>query len=225
MIKNSLFFPTIRSLRWDLTKLKARFQTKSMLKTYLKKQGSFPAKLHFGSGKKKVNGWLNIDITNSDINVDFSKASLPLPNNYFESIVSQHVIEHLELKRELEPMLIELYRILKVDGFIYLSCPCIKKICESYINDGGEILVNGRKTRDVGYSLNGYPSVQIVNELFRQGGTHFNLFDYNLLSYILKKSGFTNIKEISEKELLDRFPQFPSRNDGEQTLYVCATKI
>ena len=41
----------------------------------------------------------------------------------------------------------------------------------------------------------------------------------------LVDSFYRILSKASEKELLDRFPQFPSRNDGEQTLYVCATKI
>lgn len=225
IVENSVFFQTFKSLRWDLIKLKARFQTKAMSKLYLKSWGLFPVKLNFGCGNRRLDGWLNIDIRNSDINNDFSKANLPLPSNYFESIVSQHVIEHLELKKELEPILIELHRILKNEGFIYLSCPCIKKICEAYIDDGCENLVNRRKSRFPNYSLDGYPSVHIINELFGQGGEHKNLFDYNLLSHTLKKCSFKNIEEISKKELLDRFPQFHNRNDEEQTLYVRATKI
>ena len=195
-----------------------------MGKSYLKKHKSFPKKLHLGCGDRIIKNFLNVDLQNSEINIDLTNRKLPFPNDTFEVIVSQHVIEHLDLQHELEPLFRELNRVLNDNGILYLSCPCIKKICESYIRDGGKTLVEGRKKRYPNWDLKGYPNVQMVNELFHQGIQHKNLFDYNLLSYSLHKCGFSSVKEIDEKFLLDKIHDLPPRRDEEQTLYVYATK-
>ena len=135
LISKNLFLTSLRLLYFDLVKLKTRLGTLRMKKSYLKKNKKFPTKLHLGCGTKKIKTFLNIDIINSDINIDFAGQKLPFKNDYFEIIVSQHVIEHLDLKYELEPLFRELHRVLNKDGFLYLSCPSIKKICESYVND------------------------------------------------------------------------------------------
>ena len=222
-ILKSSFVPTARALILDLKKFIARLQTKSMVKNYLKNNNKFPTKLHFGCGKRKVEDWLNIDLMNSDINIDFSKKTLPFPAKHFDIILSQHVIEHLEIKNELEPIFREFNRILKDDAIMYLSCPCIKKIVKSYLEDEAKTLFLGRKKRFPEYSLNGYPYVQALNEIFYQYGYHKNLFDLNLLTFCLKKTGFSKIEEISEEEFISIFPKF-NRNDGEQSLYVRVKK-
>jgi hypothetical protein len=64
----------------------------------------------------------------------------------------------------------------------------------------------------------------MINELFHQHGEHKNLFDFNLLSYVLEKCGFKRVQEITESTFLQKYPSFPSRNDEEQSLYICARK-
>jgi predicted SAM-dependent methyltransferase len=142
----------------------------------------------------------------------------------FDVVLSQHVIEHLDLKRELEPLLKELHRVMKVEGEIWLTCPSIEKICKSYLTDKAESLVKGRQKRFPNYNTQGYPSSIIVNELFHQSGEHKNLFDYELLKFVLEKCGFSNIEEVQEFDLLNRFNEAPKRDDAEQTLYVKAMR-
>lgn len=220
----NLFLSSLRFLFFDLIKLKARFQTKIMKKSYLKKYKNFPKKLHLGCGRRKIKDWLNVDLSNSDINIDLSNKKLPFEDNFFEVIVSQHVIEHLDLHNELEPLLKELNRVLSYKGNLFLSCPSIKKICESYVYDSCQTLIEGRLKRFPTWSLNGYPNSQIVNQLFHQGIEHKNLFDYELLSYILLKCGFRRVEEISEKIFMNKNKCFPERFDDEQSLYIVAYK-
>jgi hypothetical protein len=88
---------TKKQINWDL--LRFRKKIKSRIQLFLKNKRSFPSKLHFGCGKRKVSGWLNIDITNSDYDVDLSSGKLPFDDNMFQVAVSQHFIEHLEWKK------------------------------------------------------------------------------------------------------------------------------
>jgi predicted SAM-dependent methyltransferase len=218
------FAPTLKALRFDLIKLKARISTRIMFNFYKRKNIYIPEKMHFGCGKRKIEDWLNVDLKDSDINIDFSTGKLPFKDGQFQYIVSQHIIEHFELHTECEPILKELYRVLKDNGFLYLSCPSIQKICDSYIKDKGETLIKGKKKRYPNYKIEGYPSSKVVNEIFYQSGEHKNLFDFDLIYYVLKNIGFKNVIQIQEKDLLQKFKEFPIRNDDEQSLYVFASK-
>lgn len=83
-------------------------------------------------GAKKVIG---IEITEKDLavakknirikNVDFivgSAIDLPFPDNYFDTIVSWEVIEHIPINTE-SKMFSEVKRVLKPNGRFYLSTP------------------------------------------------------------------------------------------------------
>jgi len=222
-IERSAFRPTYKELQLDWMKFKARRRTRRMLRRYTR-TSDLPPKLHFGCGGRRVDGWLNVDLVDSDIDLDFSQGKLPFQSGTFSFILSQHVIEHLEMERELLPMLREFSRVLRRAGEVWLSCPCIEKICRAYLQDGAQSLVEGRQTRFPKYSTGDYPAVSIVNHLFHQRGEHKNLFDFGLLRHVLNSSGFSTVERVDERLLLETFPEFPSRNDEEQTLYVRARK-
>jgi predicted SAM-dependent methyltransferase len=176
-----------------------------------------------GCGSRKVEGWLNIDIADSDFDVDLG-SPLPFADSAFEIIVCQQVIEHLDLKTELTPLLRELNRILRIGGVIWLACPDMRKVCESYVNDRGQSLLRARLQRWPNSNLDGMPSQHLINILFHQDGQHKNLFDYEMLAAILEASGFTSIAKESEKNLLEKIEGWPQRNDDEIALYVSARK-
>ena len=224
IIKRSSFFPTVKALLFDKEKFLARIRTKRMLKRYLRKNKSLPNQLHFGCGGRYLEGWLNIDIKNSDVDIDFSQGKLPFPSNYFNVALSQHVIEHLEMKPELIPIFSEFHRTLHDGGELWLSCPSIEKVCKSYLSDGAQSLIDGKKKRFSNYSTEGFPSAFVVNEIFYQKGEHKNLFDFELLRFLLQKVGFNQIEEVDEIQLVKRFGEFAFRNDAEQTIYVKETK-
>ncbi len=227
---------TIRLLYFDLlcraTRLKTAFQ-RNVNPTH--------DKLHLGCGKRKVKGWVNSDLRDSDFNVDYTQGFLPWRSFSFDVIVSQHLVEHLELTKELIPLLKELKRILKRKGEIWLSCPDLKKVCESYIHHKMKNLLADRNKRFPYYSLGEIPPQFMINDFFHQyanidnpygfhsldwtEGAHKNLFDFEILSWALIKAGFIDITEVSEKEFLKRFPDFPARNDEMQALYIKASII
>jgi predicted SAM-dependent methyltransferase len=179
--------------------------------------------LHLGCGSRHVSGWLNVDVVGSDYDIDFTKR-LPWRSESFSVIVSQHVIEHLELFGELLPLLSELRRVLRPGGQIWLSCPDMAKICRLYLDGRIGELVEDRISRD-NYSTQGAPPQQIVNDLFHQWGEHKNLFDFEILKWALERNKFTDIRKVDEAHLLQHFPSFPARYDDKQTLYVSARTL
>ncbi len=178
--------------------------------------------LHLGCGDRRLAGWLNVDLTGSDLDVDLGGGRLPWRSGAFEAVVSQHVIEHLELQSQALPLLREVRRVLKPGGELWLSCPDIEKICRSYVEHGLEDLLVDRQSRFPTFTLEGAPPSQLANHFFHQDGEHLNLFDWPLLRWALGESGFGEVHRVVETDLLARFPGFPERSDGAQTLYVKA---
>ena len=208
---------TKKELWFDFLRLRARAIS-------LFKRKPIGNNLHIGCGKRKVDGFVNIDIINSDYDIDLSSGYLPWENASISIIVCQQVVEHLEAELELFPLLCEFNRILKMGGKAYISCPDMSVVISDYLNNG-ENLVNDRASRWSDFSLNGMPSVHMVNHLFHQGGEHKNLFDFQLMNHLLKKAGFSSVERINEQVFLERLPlDFPERNDSWISLYIEAIK-
>jgi len=180
-------------------------------------------RVHLGAGTRKVAGWLNVDLRGSDYDVDLASGRLPWRTNSLDCVVSEHVIEHLELRNELLPLLSELQRVIRPSGEIWLSCPDIEKVCRSYVDHRMVDLLEDRYARWKGYSLHGMPISHLINDFFHQWGQHKNLFDFELLEWALTSSGFDDVRRISEADLLARFPEFPERRDDLEALYVRAS--
>jgi predicted SAM-dependent methyltransferase len=181
-------------------------------------------RLHVGSGLRKAEGWLNVDVVGSDFDVDLATGRLPWRQSSFDSVVSEHTIEHLELHAELLPLLAELRRVLRPGGEIWLSCPDIEKICRSYVDHRMVDLIEDREKRWPGYRFDEAPTSHLINELFHQSGEHKNLFDFELVDWALRMAGFVDVRRVCEADLLARFPGFPARHDDAQSLYVTASR-
>jgi len=219
------FEDTLSIFLWDAKRWKARRRTSRMMKA---RYGVLPDRLHLGCGSRLVNEWLNVDIANSDVDVDLAAGYLPFSDGSFVAVCSQQTIEHLVLESELMPLLDEVFRVLAADGELWLSCPDMEKVALDYVNTSCDALVQDRARRMPRWSKRwksqGWPSSHFMNEIFHQSGEHKNLFDYSLLAHVLGKSGFKEVERASEEELLSRFPGFPPRGDNFHALYVRATK-
>ena len=126
--------------------------------------------LHLGAGKRVIPGWLNVDVKGSQYDLDFASGVLPWSDDVFDSVVSQHVIEHLDMESELIPLFRELKRCVRDRGEIWLSCPDMEKICHGYVEDKGESLYKDKMYRySMDESIGSQPPVQnIINYIFNQ---------------------------------------------------------
>jgi predicted SAM-dependent methyltransferase len=177
-------------------------------------------RLHVGCGERRVPGWLNVDVISSDYDVDLA-SDLPWRNAQFSAIVSQQVIEHLELESELLPLLRELRRVSKPNAEIWLACPDLERVCRSYDEDKGQGLIDDRFSRPHGDpGARDVPPQHAINFWFHQAGEHLNLLDFGLLNWALLRTGFVDCQRVTESDFLRRFPEFPPRNDDRYCLYV-----
>ncbi len=204
-------------LYFDLHRLRARWSHPHCAKVV-----PHCDKLHFGCGGRRVERWLNVDMHDSEYDVDLAFGRLPWQDRVFSAIVGQQVIEHLELHTECIPLFKELDRVAKRGAQIWLSCPDMEKVCRSYLHSRGADVLEDRLTRCPDFSLQGAPVQHVVNDLFHQGGEHKNLFDFELLQWAMEQGGFRDCRRVNEAEMLRRFPEFPARNDDSFSLYVTA---
>jgi len=212
---------SLKGIRFDLLRMKARIGLRSKYRR-ISKMATIE-KLHLGCGKRKVSGWLNMDITNSDLNIDFSEAKLPFPDKSVKYIVSQHMIEHLYYYEEFIPLISEMARVLEDNGEVWLSCPDLEKVVVSYQNYKCTDLISDKLERFPDAFIP-EPSQHFINILFHQEGSHKNLYDFDMLEYAAIKGGFSNVERVDEKEFLLNFPEFPKRGDDHQSIYVRISK-
>lgn len=180
--------------------------------------------LHLGSGDRVLTGWLNVDMVNSDANIDLAMGRLPFPDSQFQEILTQHVVEHLSLHDELIPLMRECHRCLMPGGKLWISTPDMEKICRSYLESKCEDMIRDRKRRLPGWELGNVPPQHFLNDVFYQQSEHRNLFDFELLEWVLKEAGFSVVSRTTETDLISSLRGVPPRFDEYQSLYVCATK-
>lgn len=210
-------YELLRMLAFEWKRFKCRLFAPSKFKTT-------HTKLHLGSGSRRLQGWLNVDMVDSDLNLDIANGKLPFDDHQFEAIVCQHVIEHLTLEDELIPLFRECHRSMKSQGVFWLSTPDMEKVSKSYIENKNLDMIEDRQQRLAGWSLKGLPQQHFMNDMFHQQLEHRNLFDFELLAWALSQVGFQSVVRVNERDLLKAHPEFPARNDDYQSLYVKAIK-
>lgn len=80
-------------------------------------------KLNIGCGSDIKDGWINLDrvaLQGVDIVCDISKEKLPFDDNYFDTILCQDVIEHIN---DYPSLLKDIHRILKPKGEVLIRVP------------------------------------------------------------------------------------------------------
>ena len=79
-------------------------------------------KLNLGSGKRPMEGYVNIDISaDCDVKLDLEEAKFPFADGSCDVIHASHVLEHIQ---NLIPLMNECQRVLKPNGKMIVSVPC-----------------------------------------------------------------------------------------------------
>lgn len=92
-------------------------------------------KLHLGCGKRRFEGFINIDLHDSDHDCDIRK--LPFDSDSADEIVAIHVCEHFYIHDILD-VIKEWRRVLKPGGVMVLELPCLDKVLMHFHNGSPE---------------------------------------------------------------------------------------
>lgn len=82
-------------------------------------------KLNYGCGTDYRAGWVNADVNRgvrADVYMDAEATTLPFPDDEFDEILLDHVLEHIP-KAAVFPFLDETYRVLKNGGVLNVYVP------------------------------------------------------------------------------------------------------
>jgi predicted SAM-dependent methyltransferase len=188
--------------------------SKKAVAKYLSKS-AYP-KLQLGCGRNYLENWLNTDYFGKPPRFVYLNAAkpFPLPDNAFERIFSEHMIEHIDQAAGMN-MLRECFRVLKPSGRIRIETPDMQKICGAYESkDPATLEYVAWHSSD--YGNPGYPPTVCfaINNSFRNWGHKF-LYDEEMLRLTLTKAGFINIHRYSWNQTND-----PSFNGVSQRASV-----
>lgn len=86
-------------------------------------------RLHLGCGNKKLEGWLNCDLHDSDMDMDIRE--LPFQDESADEIMAIHCVEHFYI-HDILKVLKDWHRVLKTGGRMTLELPCLDKILQHF---------------------------------------------------------------------------------------------
>lgn len=142
-------------------------------------------------GRYKSGEWINLDIVKGgrvDIVADASK-KIPLDTNSIDEIHCIHVLEHVT-RDKYEPMLQEMYRVLKPGGHLYVETPDFKGTVDNLL----AAFISGDTEAIHIWTT----SVYGKNE--RSGMAHHWGFYEGLLRRQFRRHGFKEVERLAEKE-------------------------
>ena len=90
-------------------------------------QGDCALRLHLGCGRKKLDGYINIDLSHSDFDCDIRLLPEYFASDSVEEILAVHVVEHFYIT-EVLAILQGWYQVLHTDGRLVIELPCWDKV-------------------------------------------------------------------------------------------------
>lgn len=153
-------------------------------------------KLQIGAGSNLLSGWLNTTLYPLKAGSVFMDGTqtFPIPDNSFDYIFSEHVIEHVDFAQGAF-MLQEAFRILKSGGRIRFATPDLAKIIALYTNPQGEqeqayikwIMDTFRP------QIGEYNPAHVINQSF-DGWRHVFIYDQATYKKAFEKAGFVDVQ-------------------------------
>jgi len=156
-------------------------------------------KLQLGTGDNVLAGWLNTDIHQftggSTIVYLDARKRFPFPDESFDVVFSEHVIEHIDYADGLRS-LHECRRVLRPNGRIRIATPSLERLIRLF--DAEPTDVQRRYLRwavdsfvdDADVVLPGF----VLNNFFRAWGHRF-IYDAQTLGHALEVAGFDDVEE------------------------------
>jgi predicted SAM-dependent methyltransferase len=152
-------------------------------------------KLQIGTGSQPLEGWLNTDLAPERPKVIFMDATrrFPLPDNSFEYIFTEHIIEHLSYQ-DGRAMLKESLRVLRPGGRMRIATPDLQVLLSLNTSHHSEMQLRYLQWITANFlpHLEESNAVIVINNAFRNWGHQF-LYDRQLLSTLLQQIGFADI--------------------------------
>lgn len=181
--------------------------------------------VNLASGGKGLDGWINTEFSrakDTTLVLDLRR-KIPLASGSAKRVIAEHVLEHLDFKSDALRLASEVYRILQNGGVFRVIVPDCERFLRAY--------VAGDRTawQDLSWDVEAMPPdiytpMHIINHTFHQDGEHLFGYDFETLSYLLKKAGFSRIERMSYRVSIDEKLAIDQENHAPYSLYVDAVK-
>jgi predicted SAM-dependent methyltransferase len=175
--------------------------------------------LNVGCGPFPKLDFINLDyFWNPQIEIcwDIAKKLYPLSDNSLEGIYTEHCLEHIPYQKCADNIK-EYYRLLKPGGVVRIIVPDGEIYCDLYEKrktDPSVILPYGEKEETGMIS---------INRIFRIHG-HLFIYDFETLSLLLQKAGFTQIMKQKFSQGHDKRLLIDRADRAIESLYIEAIK-
>ena len=166
-------------------------------------------RLHLGSGRTKLEGWINVDLAGApaDLIWDLRKG-LPFPNGSVDCIFHEHLLEHIPLEGAIS-LTLECSRVLREGGVLRVGVPDFGRYMRSYSGDG-VFLDETRPGRPT-------PLLAVAEVAFAHG--HRSVWDADTLSKLMGEASLKEAREVPwGTSRISPVPDSPSRRN--ESLYV-----
>ncbi len=195
-------FPPLLMLVRALRKYKRQRKTLRQAAEYASVS---PRLLQIGCMGHILQGWFNVDYFPHHDAANYMDATqpFPFPDNFFNCIFSEHMIEHIGYHEGLF-MLQECYRVLKPGGRIRIATPDLKIAAALYnqplTGEQQDYIDNVMK---IWHPDKPFPAVcHVVNNIFEF--QHRYVYDEFILTDSMQRAGFTGIKRFASGESDDQ---------------------
>jgi len=183
-----------------------------------------------GAGAQGRPGWVNVDAyPNEGVNClwDF-RNGLPFAPGSVKGLFSEHMFEHLDYVLEAPKFLQHAFSSLQSGGTVRLIVPDAGKYLAAYMAEGWSELILTRPlldgNKDTFSEQRFQTKMELINEVFRQGGEHKFAWDFETLSLALRRVGFVDIQRRSFNVGFDEKLLIDSPIRAAESLYVEARK-
>jgi len=181
--------------------------------------------VNIACGDTAIEGWVNLDLMSHKlVSLRYDcRRPLFLRDETVLRIRCEHFLEHLDYRLEAPDFLKSCYRCLKKNGVLRIVVPDTERFLRAY--QSCEKNAWGALNWDLNDLPEGfYTAMDIINHIFRQSGEHMYAYDFQTLSLLLKRAGFSNIRKTEFHLSCDPHLTRDSWPNSPHSLYVEAVK-
>lgn len=185
--------------------------------------------VNFGAGGAGREGWVNVDgFQQPGVNCLLDgRAPMPFTDGSVAGLYSEHFFEHLGYPEEAVGFLRECHRVLQPGAVLRLIVPDGAAYLRAYAEPGWDALAGIRpldSAHQDPYGRSYETRMELVNEVFRQGGEHKFAYDCETLELLLKKAGFAQVRRLQFGESAEPKLLLDFDHRASESLYVEARR-